>query len=317
MTGRRAVLQAACAWWAAAVACSDSQDEGLSLGFSLYGMPGIGIEEALGACAGIGYDSVELCLNPGYPTEPGRLTDADRRSLRRLLAQTGLEAPALMVNFRLLGDQQHRSRNLEGLREAAELGLDLAPEAPPLIETVLGGRPAEWEQVRDDMARELERWARAGEEARTTIAIKPHVSGALHTPEGALWLCRRVGSPWLRLVYDYSHYALRGLPMAETVEALIPESVYVHVKDAAGDPTQPRFLLPGDGDTDYRALLGLLWRRGYRGAVHVEASAQLHRQPGYDGIAAARRGYAVLTKAAAGAGVPRTKAAAGSRPLGY
>jgi sugar phosphate isomerase/epimerase len=155
------------------------------------------------------------------------------------------------------------------------------------------------------MAERLGAWAEVGAKTETVIAIKPHVGGALHTPEDAVWLLRQVDSRWIRCVYDYSHYALRGLELAASFRPLAPHTTFVHVKDARGDADQFQFLLPGDGDTDYVRYLRLLAEAGFHGDVVVEVSGQLHSLPSYDPTIAAKRCYAYLAAAFAKASVRR------------
>ncbi len=277
----------------------------LRLGFSLYGMKTLLTGDALRRCAQTGYDGVELALLPGWPTEPKRLTIADRRELRRQLADHGLALLGLMENLsEPAADILHRA-NLDRLKAAAELGQALSPAAPPVIETVLGGKPTQWDQVKERLAERLRAWAEIGAAAQTVIAVKPHVAHALHTPAGATWLVRQVQSPWLKLAFDYSHFALRNFPMAPTIATLVPESAFIHVKDAKGQADKFQFLLPGEGGTDYVAYFQQIQAVGYRGPVVVEVSGQLSNRPGYDPVGAARRSYAHLAPALRQAGVRR------------
>ena len=269
----------------------------ISLGFSLYGMRSLGTHEALRTCAAIGYEAVELVLNPGWPCEPKSLAAADRREIRELLAGLNLELPALMEHLSLLADEAELRGNLERLKAAGELAHALSPDQPPVIETTLGGKPEQWEQVRHEMAERLHSWAKAAEASRTIIAIKPHVGGALHTPQGARWLLDQVRSPSIKLVYDYSHYELRGYDMEQTARALLADSVFIHVKDSAGQPGDVKFLLPGEGRVDYVEYFSLIRKLGYNGAVVVEVSGQIHGREGYDAVAAAKRCYANLAPA--------------------
>src|SRR5262249_32141892 len=100
-----------------------------------------------------------------------------------------------------------------------------------------------------------------------------------------------------RLAFDYSHFVLRGLPLDKAVGALVPDSVFVHVKDAKGNAEQFEFLLPGEGSVDYAEYFRLLRAAGYRGPVVGEVSGQISSRPGYDAADAARKSYATLSAA--------------------
>jgi inosose dehydratase len=268
---------------------------GFGLGFSLYGMKSLPLDEALKACAEIGYDNVELALLEGYPTEPKLFGAADRQRLRERLAALQLRVSGLMENFSLLADDAKQAQQLERIKAAAQLAHDLAPDAPPVIETVLGGKPAEWEQVKDRMAAQLRAWAETAAAAKAVIAIKAHVMSAVQTPDRLLWLFRAVNSPAIQLAYDYSHFAAQGLALEATLAALIPHTRFIHVKDVRGSAdTKVEFLLPGEGTIDYGDYFKKLHALGYRGDVVVEVSSMISKQPGYDPLAAARKSFAAL-----------------------
>jgi inosose dehydratase len=190
----------------------------------------------------------------------------------------------------------HRA-NLDRLKAAAELGHTLSPDNPPAIETILGGKPADWEKLKNRLAERMGDWAEAGKAAKTVIAVKPHVGNALHTIDGATWLLKLVNSPWLRLAFDYSHLTLRGVKLADAVAALVPLSVFIHVKDAKGSAAKFEFLLPGEHGIDYADYAKQLAAVGYGGPVVVEVSGQISNKSGYDPIAAAKRSYANLAAA--------------------
>jgi hydroxypyruvate isomerase len=49
-------------------------------------------------------------------------------------------------------------------------------------------------------------WANVGKEMKTVISFKGHNLNLNDTSEKSLWLVQKVNSPWLRIIYDYSHY---------------------------------------------------------------------------------------------------------------
>lgn len=268
-------------------------EENLTLGFSLYGMKTLKTGDALLRLSSIGYDSVEFCLNDGWDAAAGKLTAKRRRALKVLLAQFQLKLTALMVNLSLAGDQK---LNHEKLKQAAQIGHDLSPGAPPLIETVMGN--GEWAVVKNQFRDSLGEWAETAQAAKTLVCVKPHRFGAVNRPEHAVWLAEQIKSPWINLAYDYSHFAHRGMKLKDTLKAMIPHTRFIHVKDTVIKNGKPRFVLPGEsGLIDYRKLIWDAFELGYRGDINVEVSGQVWGQRGYDPIAAALKSYRNLAPA--------------------
>jgi inosose dehydratase len=304
LAGAAAVLRLAKAGAAAAPKSPKSLP---TLGFSLYGMKGLELGEAIRTCAALGYDDVEFALMPGFPADPLMLAKTRRRELRDLLVSQGVAVPALMENLpAVVAVDAHRS-NLDRIARAAELGRDLSPDRPPLLETVLGGKPADWESLREPMAERLRAWAEVARKHDLVVAVKPHASGALHRPDDAVWLVKAVGSPHIRLVYDYSHYEAQGLPLDATLARLSDHTAFIHIKDGRRVDGKVQFLLPGEGTTDYAAYFRRLVELGYAGSVTVEVSGMIHQRADYDPVAAAKQCYQTLAAAWNKADLPPRK----------
>ncbi len=272
---------------------------GISLGFSLYGMKTLSLSEALKTCAEIGYANVEFALNAGYPTEPKVFTAEARKEAAKQLSTLKLDLPCLMVNLSLTADDKAHAQALQSIQDAAQMALDLNASRPAIIETVLGGKPATWEQQKAGMAERLQSWAETAEKVKTTITIKAHIGSAVNSPERLLWLLEQVKSPAIQVAYDYSHFELQGIDMEESMKLLLPRTKFIHVKDSTGDAAKFQFLLPGEGRTDYVKYFTALKQHGYHGPVVVEVSGQIFNKPGYEPVAAAKKCYAALSGALA------------------
>ncbi|MDB6074511.1 MAG: hypothetical protein JWO89_2151 [Verrucomicrobiaceae bacterium] len=278
-------------------------DAGFSLGMSLYGMKTVPLPEALNTCAEIGYRNVELALNAGFPTEPKAFTTEARKDAVKQLQSLKLGLSCLMLNMSLAANDKAHEAALESIKEAALLAHEMNPANPPMIETVLGGKPAEWEKIKERMADRLKSWADTAAAAKVVIAIKAHVGSAVNSPERLLWLVQKVNNPAICVDYDYSHFEVAGIPLAESLKLLLPHTKFIHVKDTMGDSKKFQFLLPGEGHTDYVAYFNILKEHNYTGPVVVEVSAQIFNKPGYDPVVAAKKSYTALAAAMAKAGV--------------
>ncbi len=292
-TRRTFFTQAVASSIAVAVASGqgDKPPQIIPFAFSLYGMRTLTLDAALEACAKIGYDAVELALMPGYHAEPKRLAKDERRRLRERLRTLRLGLAGLMENLPLNGNEQTHRDHLTRLQAALDFGVELSPESPPVLETILGGGVNDWDKLRRQFADRLGDWARLAEKHKTILAVKPHRFNAMNLPAHALWLMEQVKSPWIKLAYDYSHFQHRELTIADTVKQLLPHTRFVHIKDTRVVDGRPMFALPGDGGVDYPALLRAIREANYRGCVCVEVSGQVSGQKSYDPLAAARRCY--------------------------
>ena len=268
-----------------------------TLGFSLYGLKTLPIEQAIRTCAEVGFTDVEPALLPGYDTDPTQLSPAKRKEVRSILDGLGVRVPCLMENIRPAVDDKTQADNFEKIARAAELGHAWKPAeagSKVIIETVLGGKPPEWHTFRKPLAKGLALWAEAAKKHDVIIAIKAHVGGAMHTPADTLAMVREINSPHIKAVYDFSHFQLQGFDLEKSLRTLLPETVFIHVKDGRGEPGKFEFLLPGQGSTDYVQYFRLLRELKYAGSVTVEVSGQIHQKAGYDGPAAVRQSYQAL-----------------------
>lgn len=277
----------------------------IGLAFGTYGLKTLTTEAALRTIARIGYDGVEPALMPGWPTDPAQMSAADRQTLRRLIGDLGLAVPAVLESLPLQSAPEKRAANLERLKRAVALGNELVPSRPPVVDTILGGKTADWERIKGRMVAELKDWAKILEDGRTTVCFKPHAGDAIHSPDRALWLVREVGSPRIRIVYDYSHFYVAGLSLEASLKQLLAYAPFVVVKDSQGTPEKHAYLLPGDGKTDYLAYFRLLKELQYGGFVAVEISGMIHRQPDYQPVPTAELCYARLAPLMDRAGIRR------------
>lgn len=265
--------------------CANSGPVLLSVGN--YGMQALEVDRALASIRQIGYDGAELCLMPGWPSEPTKLDAAARRRIR----QQPLPIPTMIENFNLLVSDAEHARTLDRIRTAAALAHDVSPKQPPILQSVLGGKPSEWEQVKEKMATRLSEWARVAADSRLKLAVKSHIGSASDTPEKLVWLLGQVRNPVLSGIYDYGHFQLLNLDLQTTLETLLPHTSFLTVKDGRMVDGKAQFLLPGDGTIDYPKYFALLKGKRYRGWMLVEISRQLQTQSGYDPLSAASKAY--------------------------
>ncbi len=276
-----------------------------SLGFGTYGLPKHSLEAAITAVASVGYNSIEICILPDRDSSPENLTADRRKKVSGFLKDKSLRLTSLLANLRPIGTEGQHKKDVERLKRACELAHDLAPDAPPTVQTVLGGK--NWGEVDQLCVERLADWVKVADETETNIAFKPHRGHAMTKPSEAAWVLAELGKPKrLSMWFDYSHFAFRDLPMDQMVQQSLSITGGIAVKDAVETDSGVRFDLPGGAKTiDYAKLFRLFYQGGYRGDICVEVSSQIWRKPGYDPIAALNSSFQHLSVAMREASVPR------------
>lgn len=275
-----------------------------------YGLQSMSVVEAIQLVAKTGFDAVEITVFPGTTGDPsGELQSKKvREEVRKALDDSGLRLCALMADLKPEQDDGKHADSLARLNQYIQLANELAPDDPPLIQTILGGK--KWEDSKNLFRDRLANWNQILADQKGYLSIKPHRSHAMSTPAEAAWLLKQLGNPRrLSMVYDYSHYAFRDpeLTIGETVAGALPITKYVAVKDALEVEGKVRFALAGEsGNWDHAEIVKGLYEGGYRGDFCCEVSSQIWRSdPDYDPVEATKVCYRNLVAAFERAGVPR------------
>ncbi|MBI1314572.1 TIM barrel protein [bacterium] len=289
--------------WRRAVAKESSSR--MTLGFSTYGMKSLKTEAAIETISEIGYDAVELTVWPGWDCAPDNVSAERRRTIRQLISGKSLKLTSLMEHLYPSPDDAEHAAGLQRLEKVYQLARDLAGEQRPVVQTVLGG--GTWDEQKGLFRDRVGDWISLGQKHGIVTCIKPHRGGGMSQPSEAIWLIQQLdNSPWLRMVYDYSHYAYRGIDLVESVRAALPYTAHVAVKDAVEQDGKVRFELPGTAGTiDFVTLLKELDAGGYRGDISCEVSGMVSGKPGYEPLPAAKTCYRNMAAAFQSAGVAR------------
>lgn len=229
----------------------------MRLAVSTLGMPGLGLDDAIGIAREYGCEGLELRLHPDTGVHAG-LTDAERVEARRRIEKAGLEVAALAGYIRIC-EPGPDEPVLDALR--ADLELAAALGAPGVRVFPRGADPsvgARRLRAVSDTAGDL--GVRVLVETHDLMATGAAVARLLDEtdrPEttGALW--------------DLLHPWRNGESPADTLRHLAPYLAYVQIKDAvSADDTTPVPLWTGAAPLDEAGAL--LRDHGYDGWASLE-----------------------------------------------
>ena len=194
----------------------------MKLGYSTWGMPNVPVNAIVRHLADLGFEGVELTVLSHHRTALEKLTPAERRRIPNLLREHNLELPAIAGHVSLMEeDGASHSANLERLKATVDLALEWAlADGPPVIDTTAGGRPEDWESKLDMLIERIQEAVEYAASQGVTIAIEPHVGSIIDTPDRTLELIDRVGSDFLRVNFDISHFNVMGIGIEESVSKM-------------------------------------------------------------------------------------------------
>ena len=279
----------------------------MQVGYTTWGMPKVPVDQALSFLHDQGFDAVEITVLPNYTTAVDGLDAVERRRIKGLCDRYGLAMPAVAAHRSLLEEDPDAHReNMRLLKRAVDLCAEWSNgRGAPVLDTVMGGAPEDWETRRDFIFERVGVLVDYAAARNVVIGMEAHVGCALDTAEKSVQLVETMDSPHLGLNFDISHFDVLGMPIEEAVRLMAPHAVHTHVKDQRGRVPDFEFLVPGEGDFDFTAYLRAMHAAGYEGSITAEVSNMVQKKPGYDPFEAAALCYRTLEKAFAEAGVPR------------
>lgn len=281
----------------------------MKIAYGTYAMPRTRLEEALPFLRSVGYDGVEICVSPRHPDAlPPDFDPPRRERIRALLSEHRLEVPAMMVIGAHLwtpDEEQHR-RNLELIRETAQLGRDFGVREPVVVSVGIGGKTDKWDAEKPRIFERLREYAAMAAKEGFIIAGEAHCGAAVDRTSRALEAIRAADSPNLQLHFDIVHFFLAGDGIEECVRQLVPITAHTHITDAQRHPDGSfDFHVLGDGELDATTYMRAMAAAGWDDHITLEVSARVWSRDGYDSEETARRSYRALAAAFEAAGVAR------------
>jgi sugar phosphate isomerase/epimerase len=281
----------------------------MKLGYSTWSCKDLPLDQAIRELARIGYDGVEIAVNEGWTGDVDKLDAAERKRLRALMDDLGIELSALVSGHRnQVGERaEYEEGKARYLREL-DLALEWAkPGLVPSMDVAIGGKSDEWDDLKSLIVDRVGETVRVSAERNVVVALEPHSGQAVDTPDKMLHVIEQVNSPFCRVNFDISHFNIIGIPVAESVRKLAKHTEHTHIKDESGRYPDHQFLIPGEGEFDYVEYLRLMHEEGYTGHISPEISLMVQRRPNYDVVAAMEQTYRVVADAFEKSGVPRER----------
>jgi sugar phosphate isomerase/epimerase len=291
----------------------------MKLGYNTWSMPTLSFVDAVTHLARIGFDSVEVTVSEGWPTDVMTIPRGSAGEWKRIVDNEGVAIASLTANAPVIVDDAAWRGARERLAKSLELAAELQRPGQKLPVSLTASRPfdgakpptgsppeAQWEADRAQIVERFGELAAIAARLGVRVALEPHVFTVVHTSERALWVLDEVRSDALGLNLDISHFAVQGIRSAKAVAALASRAIVSEVKDQRGIVPDFEFLIPGEGEFDYAAFVREMSGAGYDGSISVEISVFRQRLAGYDPREAARQSYTVLSRAFEAAGVKRT-----------
>src|SRR5207237_5341061 len=123
----------------------------VKLGLATWSTKELPLDETIRHLARIGYDGIEIAVNPGWTGHVDDLDAAERRRIRALLDDTGVELSALVSGHRnhVADRDEYEQGKTRYLREL-DLALEWAkPGLVPSMDVAIGGTSDRWDELKE------------------------------------------------------------------------------------------------------------------------------------------------------------------------
>lgn len=272
------------------------------------------LEEAIRRTAQAGFDGIDLWADSPH-LDPLRKDSAARKSIKKQIADAGLEPCALSVNGGSLARRYNFSYSKDWVRQETldyyKLCVDLAAEMGcPRINMISGHMMA------DSTAEQVWKWNLEGMRKVSEYAGKNKVTMCLHTLtpsesrmivtlDDALRMHQQINLPGCRIMIDTADQHITDPDLTTAVQKVAKLLDYVHVSDNDGTGLGLVHRIPGHGTVNWKLFISALRDAGYKGYI----TAQIYAAHPIDPNSWVQETYDFLSRVLADCGVRKLKAA--------
>lgn len=261
----------------------------MELFYSTYGLKNVDVYRALPRLRDIGYQGMEIAVQPGYQTEPANMDAAARKRLAAMFREMGFATPSIMALLKPCIEGDARPAELAQFEASFELARDLKIDETQLVVSTTLGHQRSWESGKGQIVDMVVEVADLAARYDVLLAIEPHAGGDFEIPEKAAWLIEHADHEHLRLNFDYSHFWVEGIALQHCVDLNIPFAAHNHIKDGYKDEDgRVVYLLPGDGHMDLSLYMRTVKQAGWDSYICPEVTGQIWNRADYDPWVAAQ-----------------------------
>ena len=191
----------------------------MKLGYSTWSTKTQPLGESIRELARIGFDGLEIAVNPGWSGDVDQLDRTQRRDIRRQLDDTGLELSALVSGHR---NQVAPQSDFERERARYQRELDLAiewakPGLIPAMDVAIGGKDSQWDELKALIVERVGDTVALAAERDIVVGLEPHCGQAVDSPERMLWVIKHD----LDVITGSQHSAILNEIITNTVLLLV------------------------------------------------------------------------------------------------
>lgn len=257
----------------------------MKLGFSSLAAIDRPLSDLVRVLGRLGYDGVEIRGKDRKHVDPA-MSKAERREVRQVVADAGIEAAAVTSYMRLGEESADKAAARACLAAYFQLANDLGS---PLVR-VFGGAVPKGQERRDVERRMADLLMGVADEARKAgvrICLETH--DAFTRGADVARVLAMADHPAVTALWDVNNQFETGEPCQEALERLWPRIGYLHVKDSFPLPgSQRQLCFLGAGDVPIAETLAALKARKFGGYVVVEWEKAWHPELAEAEVAAAQ-----------------------------
>lgn len=248
----------------------------MKLSYNATTLRDFGVLQAMQHVRDAGYDGVEIALNDTH-LHPLKSTPEQIAEVKKYCNDIGLAIACIAAGGpTLLGDTPYepsmitadtagRQARIDVIRRSIELTQRLGC---PVI-NINSGLPTE--AVPPEKAQEYLMQALntvLPDLGDTILAFEPEPDFFVGTTTKGIEVISAINSPKLRMNLDIGHVFCSEVDCYDKVEAALPYTRHIHIEDIKGGIHHHE--IPGEGDIDFKRIVGLLKAANYNHYVSVE-----------------------------------------------